>query len=308
MEASRIVVSLAAVLATGIAVAGGPPCEEGRSRTGVALVASEAGLSVAAVDDDSAAGASGVRVGDEVLQVNGVVPHGCGDYARAVREAEHDRKALLLLVRRPDGEVPLALASRTWDRPVAAVPPPPVRAAPTVQAVIAKPPPEPLPAEVQVTLEHVVQGLEELASADKPPSRLPAYQHDLLRVHREVETLAARKAVPTTVADGLRTVLRYHDAAEVAWTAEEAQRETERVPRHVPSSEASSAPYFADSDAASTIDDFPFLRETVVRDPRPSFGIGETSGRWRPTQARALLWSHARDELTKLRTWLATSR
>lgn len=299
--------TLVALLATEIAVASGPPCEEGRSRTGLALLSSETGLKVGAVDDESAAGASGVHVGDEVLQVNGVVPHGCADYARAVREAEHDHKALLLLVRRTEGEVPLALAGRTWERPVAAVPPPPVREAPTVQATIAKPPPEPLPAEVQVTLERVVEGLDELASPDKPAARLAAYQHDVLRLHREVETLAARKAVPMPVADGLRTVLRYHDAAEVAWTAEEAQREAERVPRHLPTPEAASAAYFADSEAASTIEDFPFLRDAVVRDPRPSFG-GETSGRWRPAQARTLLWSHARDELAKLRGWLASSR
>jgi hypothetical protein len=304
VEAARTVLILVTLLAARLAVAVGPPCEEGRPRTGLALSSSETGLTVAAVDDDSAAGASGVRVGDRVLQVNGVVPRGCADYARAVRDAEHERKALLLLVGRRDGEVPLALAGRTWDRPVAAVPPPPAREPPSVQAVIAKPPPETLPTEVQVTLDGVLQRLEDLAPPEKPPARLSAYQHEVLRLHREIETLAARKAVPAPVADGLRTVLRYHDAAEVAWTAEETQREDERRPRHLPIPEAASAPFFADSEAASTIEEFPFLREAVSRDPKPSFG-GESSGQWRPTQARTLLWNRARAELAKLRGWLA---
>lgn len=306
MDATRRRVILVVLLAAGQAAAG-PPCEEGRNRTGIAVVASETALSVDAVDEDSAALAGGIAVGDEVLQVNGVVPRACADWARALREAQHERKALLLLIRRAGAEVPLALAGRTWDRPVAAVPPPPLREAPSVQALVAKPPPEPLPAETQVTLERVMQGLESLAPVDKPPARLPAYQHDLLRLHREVETLAARKAVPAPVADGLRTVLRYHDAAEVAWTADESQRESERRPRHLSVWEGAGAPYFADSEAAATIEEFPFLREAVSRDPRPAFG-GESSGLWRPIQARALLWTRAREELGRLRTWLASSR
>lgn len=311
MEPTRPLVIVVAVLAWGVAAAVGPPCEEGRSRTGLALVAAEDRLEVGAVDEDSAAGTSGVRVGDQLVQVNGVVPRGCSEYARAVREAERDGKALLLLVRRGEAEVPLALSGRTWERPVAAVPPPPLREAPTVQAVVTKPPPEPLPAETQVSLEHVVQGLEKLSAMEGPSARLAAYQHDLLRLHREVETLAARKSVPPPVTDGLRTVLRYHDAAEVAWAAEEAQRESDRRPRHLPTAESASAPFFADSDAAATIEEFPFLRDAVAREPRPGL-VGESSGLWRPLQARTLIWGRAREELGKLQSWLgsagATSR
>jgi len=86
------------------AAAAGLPCEEERGRTGIALAAVEQGLAVGAVDEDSAAASAGLRVGDTVLQVNGTVPRACADYGRTVREAEHERKALLVLVRRGDAD------------------------------------------------------------------------------------------------------------------------------------------------------------------------------------------------------------
>jgi len=298
-------------LAAGVAVlagAGGAwgaaACEENRGQTGVAVAAREGRLEVAAVDPDSAASAAGVSAGDAVVQANGVVVRSCGDWSRAVREAGKDRKALLLLVVRGGGEVPLVLASATWGRAVAAVPPPPVVEAPTVKAVVAKPLPEPLPPETHVSIDEVTRGLDALAPADRPPTRLDAYSHDLLRIHRQVETLAARQAAPETVVKALRTVVGYYDAAEVAWSAEDAMREKENRPRHLPSSEAMAVPFFADSDAAATIDQFPFLRDAVSRDPRPGV-IGESSGSWRPVAARTLLWEHGREELKRVMGWLA---
>ena len=71
----------------------------------------------------------------------------------------------------------------------------------------------------------------------------------------------------------------------------------------MPSSEAAAAPFFADSEAAATIEEFPFLRATVSRDPRPGL-VGESSGLWRPVEARALLWAHGREELDRLTAWL----
>jgi hypothetical protein len=109
------------------------------------------------------------------------------------------------------------------------------------------------------------------------------------------------------VIEGLRTVLRYYDAAEVAWSAEDAAREKERRPRHLPSPEAMPAPFFADSEAAATIDQFPFLRDAVSHDPQPAL-LGESSGVWRPVKARALLWEHGRDELARFTAWLAQAK
>jgi hypothetical protein len=100
-------------------------------------------------------------------------------------------------------------------------------------------------------------------------------------------------------------VLRYFRAAAVAWSSAEDQRQAEGRPRHIPSVETSTAPYFGDSQVAVVIDEFPFVRDAVVRDPRPGTIAGETSGLWRPLQARALLWEHGRDELNRFTTWLA---
>jgi hypothetical protein len=286
---------------------GAGPCEENRGQTGVALaVAPAGGLAVAAVDDDSPAAASGLAVGDVVLQVNGTLVGGCGEYARAVRDARQNRKALLVLVRRGGGEVPLVLAGTAWDRVVASVPPPAPAEPPSVRTIVAAPPPPPLPPATTVTVDGVTRGLAALATEAGPRAQSATYQRDVGRVERQVETLAARGSAPAPVVAGLRTVLRYYRAAGVAWASAEDQRQRERRPRHVPTVETSTAPYFADSDVAVVIDEFPFLRETVARDPQPSLLVGESAGLWRPLQARTLLWERGRDELSRFTTWLAS--
>src|SRR5262249_21166707 len=120
-------VSLAVVLvlvaAAGARAAG--PCEEGRAQTGLALgPGPDGGLVIEAVDPGSAAAATGLAAGDAVVQVNAVMAHGCGDWARAVRDARRERKAILLLVRRGETDVPLAVAAGVWSRVVAAAPAP----------------------------------------------------------------------------------------------------------------------------------------------------------------------------------------
>src|SRR5207249_1950289 len=224
---------LAAALAARAAW-GASPCEEGRAQTGLALAAREGGLEIAAVDAGSAAAESGLHAGDTLVQVNAALPRSCADYARAVRDAREGKKALLLLVRRSTGTVPLALGPATWERAVATAPPPPPPEAPSVRALVATPAPAPVAPEAHASLDEL---------------------------------------------------------------------EGERRPRHGPSSEGEPAPFFADSEAAATIEEFPFLRDAVSRDPRPGL-IGESSGLWRPLQARALLWAHGREELERLTSWL----
>ncbi len=304
MAHARLVTLVLALAAAGSARAAGP-CEEGRGQTGLALaVAAAGGLAVAAVDDDSAAMAGSLRVGDAVVQANGTLARSCGDYARVVREARRERKAVLLLVRRADAELPLALAASTWERAVAVVAAPAPAEAPSVRALVATPPPSPLPPETHVSVDEVTRGLSTLADDGRPRASLTAYQKDVLHLRRQVETLAARAAAPAAVLSGLRTVLEYYEGAAVAWASEETQRERERRPRHLPAGETATATFFEDSEAAALLDEFPFLRATVVRDPAPGL-VGESAGLWRPRQARALLWEHGREELGRLTGWLA---
>jgi hypothetical protein len=68
---------------------------------------------------------------------------------------------------------------------------------------------------------------------------------------------------------------------------------------------SATAPYFGDSDVAAVIDEFPFLRGTVARDPTPGRLAGESAGLWRATEARALLWARGREERGRLTTWIA---
>jgi hypothetical protein len=309
-----------AALALARAAAAADPCEEGRLLTGLAVAADAGGLAVAAVDEESAGAASGLRAGDRVVQANASVLTGCEAWARAVREARRERKALLLLVRRGAEDVPLVLAQATWERALAArEAPPPVPpgapAAPPPASVPPAPPPRRPPPEAPTVarlveepapvappaVDALLRDLEAVVPGETPRARIETYQQKLLRVHRQIETLAAREAVPPRVLAGLRTVVRYFDAAQVAWEAEEALRERDDRPRHVPLAEAAAAPYFADSDAEATILDFPFLRETVVREP--GTGVLEVSGLWRPVQARRLLWERGREELARLARW-----
>lgn len=305
MGHARALTFAVALVVAGLAVPAraARPCEEDRGRTGIALAAGESGLTIAAVDEGSPAAAHGLRKGDVVVQVNGTLPRACGDWSRAVREARKDRKALLVLVRRDAADVVAAVPSSTWDRAVAEAPPPEPVEPPSVKAVIAEPPPPPLPPEAQVSVDEVVRGIGGLA-VERPSFTLDVYRKDLLHARRQVETLAVRQTVRPDVVDGLRTVLRYYDAAEVAWDAEERQRERDRRPRHVPLPENAPAPFFSSSEEAAIIDEFPFLRETVTRDPSPTAVVGETSGSWRPLAARRLLWSQGGQELGRLSGWL----
>jgi hypothetical protein len=296
--------TLVAVAVAGVAAAT-PPCEEDRGQTGLALGPTVAGLAVTAVDESSAAAAAGVLAGDDLLQVHDIVPHGCGDYGRAVREARRDHKALLILVRRGGKDLALALGHATWEVAVAAAPPTLPVPAPSVRPLVAAPPP-PLPSASRVTVDEVLQGLAELApSGDRPPrTGLDAYRRELGRLHAQVGLLGVSGTMGTPVAGGLATVLAYHDAASTAWAADEIQGERTRRPRQLPPAEHV-APYFTDSEPAAVLDRFPFLRDTIVREPARGVFGAEAAGVWRPLQARALLWEHARAELALLSGWLA---
>ena len=346
--ARRRGLTIALALLTARAALAADPCEEGRLFTGLAVSPETGGLAVAAVDEDSPAAAGGLRVGDRLVQANASVLDDCEEWARSVRDARRERKALLLLVRRGTAETPLVLAQGTWERAVAAapavVPPPPPAlpepspTAPSAPAASAPPPsatvppvappaaaPRPAPAPRPVVpsvaaivsepppagaasaqLDEVLHALETLAPEEPARARIAAYQQQLLRVHRQIESLAAREAASPRVVAGLRTVVRYYDAAEVAWEADEEVRERDKRPRHIPSAEAGTAPYFVDTDAEATILEFPFLQETVVREPGTR--IIALSGLWRPVQARALLWEKGREELGRLTQWLRAAR
>ncbi|HLY36710.1 MAG TPA: PDZ domain-containing protein [Candidatus Binatia bacterium] len=303
MADTRRLIVLMTLLATAPAYAAGP-CDEGRAQTGVAAaVAADGGLAVQTVDPDSPAAEAGIVGGDRILQLNAAVPRTCAEWARAVRDARRERKAMLILVERGGRDVPLAVAAAAWQRAVATAAVPAAEP-PTVRHLVASPPP-PLPESATVTLDEVTGGLGKLAAtSDGPNARVDTYRHDLVAVERQIETLAARRAVPPDVLEGLRTVAGYYEAAGVAWGSEESERERRGQPRHIPFREGATVPYFEDSDVAETIERFPFLRDAVVREPQ-SGRVGESAGAWRPRQARALLWEHGRDELAKLTAWLS---
>ena len=155
--------------------------------------------------------------------------------------------------------------ARPTPPPTPSAPPPPAPpvAPPSVAAIVR----EPAAGAPAAPVVELLRSIEALVPEEPSTARIGTYQQQLLRVHRQVESIAARGAASPEVITGLRTVVRYYDAAEVAWEADEAVRERDKRPRHIPSSEGTAAPYFADSDAEATIVEFPFLRSTVVREP-----------------------------------------
>ena len=280
-------------------------CDEGRSATGFSLVLRAGVLAIDAVDPGSPAARAGLRPGDSILQVNDVVPRACAQFARALTAARDERKALLLLVRRGDAEVPLALGAATWGAPPPAEAGAETAKGPSSVLVPAPqpppPPPPPLPPETVVSAEGVLRDIGALAPPEQPPTSLTAYREAVTQARREVETLAARKTVPDDVVTEMRSVLRYYEGAVLAWEAMEGNREREHLSRKLPIPDSLAVPYFTDSPVASLIDEFPFLDATVAR--RPSGGrLVEASGLWRPVWARLLLWERGGQALEQLRS------
>jgi hypothetical protein len=297
----RALILLAALWA-GAAHAAGGACEEGRGATGLALALRAGVLTVDTVDPGSPAERAGLRSGDAVLQANDVVPRSCAQFAHALTAARDERKALLVLVRRGEAEIPVAFGAATWGAPPAAAAAgataPPAVAAPGTRP--APPPPPPLPPETAVSVDGVLRDLAALAPPDKPPTSLSAYRDAVVQVRREVETLAARKAAPDDVVAGLRAVLRYYEGAVLAWDAIEGDREREHLSRKLPVPDSLAVPYFTDSPVALLVEEFDFLDATVAR--RPSGGrFVEASGLWRPVWARLLLWERGAKALDELR-------
>jgi hypothetical protein len=290
-------------------------CDEDRGATGMGVGVQGGALTVSDIAPDSAAARAGFRPGDVVLQANDVVPRTCSQWARAITGARNGDKALLVLVRRGDAEVPLAFGAATWRPPgmarapgppgAAPVEPSPSTPAPSPQVAVpartaAAPPPPPLPADVAVSLEGVLRDLAALAPPDDPPTNLTAYREAVLQVRREIETLASRGAAPPDVVTELRSVARYYEGATVAWDAIAGPREQERRTRRLPVAENQAVPYFSDSPVASLLDEFAFLDATVARQPS-RISLAESSGLWRPMWARLLLWERGAQALDELR-------
>ena len=294
------------------------PCEEAREKTGLALAIRDGALVVAEVAPGSPAAASGVRPGDVVLQANGTVARSCAEWKRTVVDAREEGKALLLLVARGDGELALALGRRTWELGeapvVAGVPsttpgavarpgapaPPPLPSRPAAQPET----PLPFPADVAVSVDSVITDLGALVGRTR--TGLPPYREAVGESRRAVETLAVRKAAPADAVTALRRVARLHEAAVLAWEGMDTIRERDGIAKRLPVSEAVTAPYFSGSPVQSVLDEFDFLQETIVAEPRER-RLMESSGEWRPAAARRLAWEHAGEELGRLTATLAST-
>jgi membrane-associated protease RseP (regulator of RpoE activity) len=259
---------------------------------------------VGEVAPGSVAATSGLRAGDTVLQANGTIARSCSEWARAVVDAREGGKALLLLIARGDDEVALALGRRTWGGDVAA--PTETPAAPPSRVARSEVPelPPPLPAEEAVSVDGVVTELGGLVGRTREGLR--GYRDAVLHARRAVETLAARKLGSADTITGLRRVARLHEAAVLAWEGMDAIRERDGIARRLPVSDALTAPYFSGSPTQSVLDEFDFLHETVVEEPRPG-RFTETSGDWRPAAARRIAWEHAGEELGRVASTLATT-
>jgi hypothetical protein len=297
-------------------------CDDGRERTGLALVVRDGALVVEEVTPGSAAAAIGVKAGDVVLQANGTVARSCAEWGRAVDDARSGSKALLLLVSRGESEMALAFGRRTWELApseapaVAAAPPsghapsvaasgPPSAPPPAPRPAVTAEAPQPFPADVAVSVDSVVADLGALVG--KTRGGLDGYRAAVVECRRGVETLAARKAAPPDTVKALRRVARLHEAAVLAWTGVDQIRERDGIAKRLPVSEAAVAPYFSDSPVQSVLDEFDFLQETIESQPKSVRFMGESSGAWRPAAARRIAWEHAGEELGRVTATLAAT-
>jgi PDZ domain len=318
VASGRRLIALACLIAARAAF-GADACDEERTVTGLGVAVQAGAVVVGDVAPESAGARAGFRAGDVIVQANDVLPRTCSQWARAIGGARDGDKALLVLVRRGDVEVPLALVAAVWrpagvagapgqppapgtppgaSRPGAPAPPSAPVAAPARTAP--PPPPPPLPADTAVSVDGVLRDLAALAPVDAPPKSLPAYRDAVVHARREIETLAARNAAPPDVVGELRSVARYYEGAVVAWDAIEGDREQDRRTRRLPVPDSLAVPYFSDSPVASLLDEFSFLEATIARQPR-GISLAEASGTWRPVWARLLLWERGGQALDALR-------
>jgi hypothetical protein len=299
-------IAVGLMLATG-GVARASSCDVERTLTGVVVAVSAGTVSIAEVDAGSAAQRGGLKSGDVVVQVNDVVPRSCSQWADAVEDARDGHKAVLLLVKRGETEVPLALPSSVWgviETPpaVAGAEDENAPAPPAAKRFVEAPKPPPLPPEEPVSVEAIETELAALVpNTEEPPTNLVAYREQVLRIRREIETLDARKSAPPETVAALRQIARYFEAAEVAWEALEGDRDMDRRSRRMPVAENATVPYFSDSPQAAVIDEYEFLSATVSSEPTKAARFAESSGRWRPVWARILLWERGNKELAALR-------
>src|SRR5262249_45029856 len=144
----RWLITFACLVAAPAAV-GGDACNEERGATGLGVVVQAGAVVIADVAPESIGARAGFRTGDVVLQANDVVPRTCSQWARAIGAARDGDKALLVLVRRGEAEVPLGLGAATWRAPGLARGP--VTAPPSEggQRPSAPPPSAPAPATVR---------------------------------------------------------------------------------------------------------------------------------------------------------------
>jgi dephospho-CoA kinase len=340
---SGLTLALGVVLARAALAA--DPCQEGRLHTGVAVSGGPAGVAIASVDDDSPAAGGGLRAATASCRRTRACCTSCDDWARALREARRDRKALLLLVpprrgggcrscwRRRRGTRVVAVAPPTvptvppspptvppvpstvpplpahYPPPRAKRPPPPTATtlpppptAPSVAAIVK----EPAAGAPSAPLDELLRSIAALTpTSRRPPASAPTSSSSCACTGRSSRSRARRGIPGGDHGPPDRRALLRRGRGGVGGRREPPAR-SRRNPRHFPSSEGSTAPYFANSDAEATIVEFPFLRETVAREP--GTGTIEVSGLWRPIQARALLWEKGREQLDRLAEWVRAGR
>lgn len=169
------------------------------------------------------------------------------------------------------------------------------------------PPPLPPVATVSVELRsHVERSVEMLREVEAHATvavPVAIYERDRVRADaaiREIDFGSGddAHALRSVVFDVLAA---HHAASEILaakaqYQDEMNQKMRTRAPREMP--------YFSDGDVPRWVAAFPFLQEAVLAPPKDRRFL-QSSGRWSPDRAVALLWAHARDETTRLVSWTA---
>lgn len=276
-----------------------------------------------------------VTPGDVVRQANGVGVQRCADVERAAAEAVARGLLLLLGVER-DGRL-LAVAAvgpgdasrlavegtGTIDAPRIAPPPDAATAreettrAAAAPPVVARPTPRPrreasLPPRTAISTElraRAAAAAAALGSVDDVAQiavPLALYERRL----GEAEATIANLAFGVDEAEAaVRDVVE--DALALHRTARDIRRAKLAAPGRAGSDRlgtgGTGVPYFSDSKVVDWVAAYPFLQTTIIAPPRETrFPVpGETSGRWSPDDALALLWERAHAAQTSLAAWAA---
>jgi hypothetical protein len=295
------------------AMAADTACQEAQEILGLSLLPvakQKAGAVPGLVISEIAPLSEGARIGllkgDVLEQVNSWQARSCQSYSRAVQDARHEHKALLLLVTRQGRRHTLAFEPEIWLRKEQEQQE--REAVATLQTMLTAPLPPDLKDTVGQTGSQALTILHEVAALAVPTGQPDVYEQGVAKARARLAALdrASQGEAEKRVTAGAKVLLDYYlTAQEIRAYKQDFVRQARKDLRRGRDATfvSTAVPYFLKSPVPRWIDKYPFLRASVSESPS-MLNFLERPGVWDPDKAVELLWEKAKDETDNFARWL----